>query len=125
MKTYKQIENGVITAIGKSSVIPFNGVEITEEKYDEIMSVIQSCPDDTLDVHYYLSAETETYVGRETTHEEKVDWYVSAVLTEQMTIDEVPSEYQEEVKAKLPSEPASDIDQVLTELETEVGINEQ
>ena len=73
MKAYKQIENDVITAIGKSTVIPSNGVEITEEKCNEIMAVIQSRPDDTLDVHYYLSAETESYVGRETTHDEKVD----------------------------------------------------
>ena len=102
MKTYKQIENGVITTIGKSSVIPSNGVEITEEKYNEIMSVIQSHPDDTLDVHYYLSAETETYVGRETTHNEKVDWYVNAVIAGTMAIEEVPEDYRAEVEAKQP-----------------------
>lgn len=102
MKTYKQIENGVITTIGKSSVIPSNGMEITEEKYDEIMSVIQSRPDDTLNVHYYLSAETESYVGRETTHDEKVDWYVNAVITGTMTIEEVPEEFRAEVEAKQP-----------------------
>ena len=102
MKTYKQIENGVITTIGKSSVIPSNGVEITEEKYDEIMSVIQSRPDDTLNVHYYLSAETVSYVGRETTHDEKVDWYVNAVITGTMTIEEVPEEFRAEVEAKQP-----------------------
>ena len=122
---YKAIQNGKITMIGKSSVVPQTAVEISEEKYNQIMAVIQTHPEDTLDTKHYLSAETETYVGRETTHDEKVDWYVSAVLTEQMTIEGVPSEYQEEVKAKLPSEPTSDIDQVLTELETEVGINEQ
>lgn len=125
MKAYKQIENGVITAIGKSTIIPSNGVEIAEEKYNEIMSVIQSHPDDTLDVHYYLSAETESYAGRETTHEEKVDWYVSAVVSEQMTIEEVPAEYKAEVEAKLPTpEPQDEIDVMLTELESEVGINE-
>lgn len=102
MKTYKQIEDGVITAIGKSTIIPSNGVEITEEKYDEIMSVIQSHPDDTLDVHYYLSAETESYVGRETTHAEKVDWYVNAVMAGTMTIEDVPEDYREEVEAKQP-----------------------
>lgn len=107
MKAYKQIENGVITAIGKSTIIPSNGVEITEEKYDEIMSVIQSHPDDTLDVHYYLSAETESYVGRETTHAEKVDWYVNAVMAGTMTIEDVPEDYREEVEAKQPQpEPA-------------------
>ena len=106
MKNYKQIEDGVITAIGKSSVIPSNGTEITEEKYNEIMSVIQNHPDDTLDMHYYLSAETETYVGRETTHEEKVDWYVNAVIAGTMAIEEVPEDYRAEVEAKQPqSEP--------------------
>lgn len=88
--------------IGKSSVVPQNAVEISEEKYKHIMAVIQTHPEDTLETKYYLSAETETYVGRNTTHDEKVDWYVSAVVTNQMTIDGVPSEYQEEVKAKLP-----------------------
>lgn len=122
---YKTIQNSEITMIGNSSVVPQNAVEISEEKYNQIMAVIQTHPEDTLETKHYLSAETETYVGRETTHDEKVDWYVSAVLTEQRTIEGVPSEYQEEVKAKLPSEPVSDIDQVLTELETEVGINEQ
>ena len=122
---YKTIQDNEITMIGNSSAVPQNATEISGEKYNQIMAVIQTHPEDTLETKYYLSAETETYVGRETTHDEKVDWYVSAVVTNQMTIDGVPSEYQEEVKAKLPSEPTSDIDQVLTELETEVGINEQ
>lgn len=101
---YKTIQNGELTMIGKSSVVPQNAVEISEEKYDQIMAVIQMHPEDTLETKHYLSAETETYVGRETTHAEKVDWYVSAVISEQMTIDGVPSEYQEEVKTKLPQE---------------------
>lgn len=101
---YKTIQNSEITMIGRSSVVPQNAVEISEEKYNQIMAVIQTHPGDTLETKHYLSAETETYVGRETTHEEKVDWYVSAVVTNQMTVDGVPSEYQEEVKAKLPQE---------------------
>ena len=123
MKAYKQIENGVITAIGKSSVIPSNGVEITEEKYNEIMSVIQSHPDDTLDVHYYLSAETETYVGRETTHAEKVDWYVNAVIAGTMTIEDVPEDYRAEVEAKQPQpEPAKyTLDEAAALLASEVN----
>lgn len=101
---YKTIQNGELTLIGNSSVVPQNAVEISEEKYNQIMAVIQTHPEDTLETKHYLSAETETYVGRETTHAEKVDWYVSAVLTEQMAIEGVPNEYQEEVKAKLPQE---------------------
>lgn len=101
---YKQIKNGTIALIGESPIVPYQAVQITEEKYNQLMAVIRNHPSDTLETKHYLSAETETYVGRETTHEEKVDWYVSAVLTEQMTINGVPSEYQEEVKAKLPQE---------------------
>lgn len=101
---YKTIQNGELTIIGKSSVAPQNAVKISKEKYNQIMAVIQTHPEDTLETKHYLSAETETYVGRETTHEEKVDWYVSAVVTNQMTVDGIPSEYQEEVKAKLPQE---------------------
>lgn len=122
---YKTIQDNEITMIGNSSAVPQNATEISGEKYNQIMAVIQTHPEDTLETKYYLSAETETYVGRETTHDEKVDWYVLEILSEQMTIDEVPEEFREEVEAKLPSEPTSDIDQVLTELETEVGINEQ
>lgn len=121
MKTYKQIENGVIATIGKSSVIPSNGMEITEEKYDEIMSVIQSRPDDTLNVHYYLSAETESYVGRETTHDEKVDWYVNAVITGTMTIEEVPEEFRAEVEAKQPEPTAHTLDEYANLLAQEVS----
>lgn len=101
---YKTIQDNEITMIGNSSAVPQNATEISGEKYNQIMAVIQTHPEDTLETKHYLSAETETYVGRETTHAEKVDWYVSAVLTEQMTIDGVPSEYKEEVKANLPQE---------------------
>ena len=101
---YKIIENNTIEMIGKSSVIPQTAEEITEEKYNQLLSIIQNKPAETLETKYFLSNETEEYIGRETTHAEKVDWYVSAVLTEQMAIEGVPSEYQEEVKAKLPQE---------------------
>lgn len=99
---YKIENNGIIAMIGKASIIAKTAEEITEEKYNEIMATIQNKPDDTLETAYYLSAETETYTGRDTTHEEKADWYVSAVINEQMTIDQVPGEFREEVKAKLP-----------------------
>lgn len=124
MKTYKQIENGTIITIGKSSVIPSDGTEITEEKYNQLMTVIQSKPKDTLETIYYLSAETEEYVSRDTTHDEKVNWYVSAVVSKQMTIDEVPEEYKAEVQAIIDNR-GKDLtsEEILTELESEVGIN--
>lgn len=99
---YKQIKNGTIALIGESPIVPYQAVQITEEKYNQLMAVIRKHPSDTLETKYYLSAETETYVGRETTHEEKVDWYAAAVLSEEMTIDDVPEEFKEEVAARLP-----------------------
>lgn len=123
MKTYKQIENGVIITIGKSSVIPSNGTEITEEKYNQLMAVIQSKTEDTLETMYYLSAETEEYASRDTTHDEKVGWYVSAVVSKQMTIEEVPAEYKAEVEEKLPTpiEPTYTLDEAATILAQEVS----
>lgn len=99
---YKTIQNSEITMIGKSSVVPQNAVEISEEKYNQIMAVIRNHPSDTLETKHYLSAETETYVGRESTHDEKVDWYVNAVITGTMTIEEIPEEFRAEVEAKQP-----------------------
>ena len=121
---YKQIKNGTISLIGESPIAPHQAVQISEEKYNQLMAVIREHPADTLETKHYLSAETETYVGRETTHEEKVDWYAAAVLSEEMTIDDVPEEFKEEVTARLPQKELT-VDQVLTELESEVGINEQ
>lgn len=40
MRYYKQIEDNYIVAIGTG----FGGAEITEEEYNQIMSVIQSVP---------------------------------------------------------------------------------
>ena len=99
---YKVIENNIITESG-FPVIPPNGIEITEEEYNSIMETIRNKPEDTLETSYYLSADTETYVGRDTTHAEKAAWYAYAVLSEQMTIDEVPEDYKAEVEAMLPT----------------------
>lgn len=40
MRYYKQIENDYIVAIGTG----FGGTEITEEEYDNILSIIKSTP---------------------------------------------------------------------------------
>lgn len=99
---YKQIKNGAIALIGESPIVPYQAVQITEEKYNQLMAVVRKHPSDTLETKYYLSAETEAYVGRETTYEEKIDWYAAAVLSEEMTIGDVPEEFKEEVAARLP-----------------------
>ena len=120
---YKIVENGYITMIGKSQRVPSNGVEITEAKHTELSNTIKVRPDDTLESIYRLSNETETYVPCERTHEETVDWYVQAVSSGEMTLDEVPEEYRSEVEAKLPTptEPTYTLDEAATILAQEVS----
>ena len=65
---YKYIENNILSRIGDSNRIPENGVEITEEEYKNILSVIQNKPSDpepvegaeTMEI-YMLKADTLTY----------------------------------------------------------------
>lgn len=119
---YKTVENGYITMIGKSQRVPSNGVEITEAKHTELSNTIKARPQDTLESVYRLSNETETYVPCERTHDETVDWYVQAVSSGTMTIEEVPEDYRSEVEAKLPSEqPTYTLDEAATLLAQEVS----
>lgn len=118
---YKQIKNGAIALIGESPIVPYQAVQINEEKYNQLMAVVRKHPSDTLETKYYLSAETETYVGRETTHEEKIDWYAAAVLSEEMTIDDVPEEFKEEVAARLPKPEPHTLDEYADLLAKEVS----
>lgn len=99
---YKIVESGYITMIGSPNV-PSNGVEITEEKHNELSEKIKNRPADTLEAVYRLSNETETYVACERTHDETVDWYVQEIVAGNITIEDVPEEYKEEVTAKLPT----------------------
>lgn len=123
---YKIENNGIIAMIGKATIIAKTAEEITKEKYNQLMATIQNKPDDTLETAYYLSAETETYAGRNTTHDEKVDWYVSAVTSNQMTVEEVPDEFKAEVEAKLPQlEPAKyTLDEAANLIAQEVSRNQ-
>ena len=120
---YKIVENGYIAMIGKSQRVPSNGEEITEEKHTELSNTIKVRPEDTLEAIYRLSNETETFVPCERTHEETVDWYVQAVSSGEMTIEEVPEEYRSEVEAKLPTptEPTYTLDEAATILAQEVS----
>lgn len=119
---YKIVENGYITIIGRPKV-PSNGVEITSDKYCSLILKICNIPADTLDSIYRLSNETEEYVSCERTHEETVDWYVQAVSSETMTLDEVPEDFRAEVEAKLPTptEPTYTLDEAATILAQEVN----
>lgn len=119
---YKIVENGYITVIGKSQKVPSNGEEITEAKHTELSNTIKARPQDTLESVYRLSNEAETYVPRERTHEETVDWYVQKVSGGEMTIEEVPEDYRSEVEAKLPTEqPTYTLDEAATLLAQEVS----
>lgn len=118
---YKIVENGYITMIGSPNV-PSNGEEITKEKHTELSEKIKNKPEDTLEAVYRLSNETETYVACERTHSETVDWYVQAVSSGTMTIEEVPEDYRSEVEAKLPTEqPTYTLDEAATLLAQEVS----
>ena len=120
---YKIVNDNIITMVGKWSVNPENGVEITEEEKARLESVIASKPADTLESVYRLSAEAEQYVACPRTHEETVDWYVQKVSGGEMTIEEVPEEYRIEVEAKLPTptEPTYTLDEAATILAQEVS----
>ena len=120
---YKYIENGIIIYVGESNKIPSNGVEITPEEKAKLETVIASKPADTLESVYRLSAETEQYEHFSRTHEETVDWYVQAVSSGTMTIEEVPEVYKAEVEAKLPTptEPTYTLDEAATILAQEVN----
>ena len=103
---YKQIENNIIILIGTSNRIDTETmIEISKADYDNLLSAVKNKPDDTLEYIYKLSAETNQYEQFSRTHEETVDWYVGKILNEEMTIDDVPETYKEEVKAKLPVPP--------------------
>lgn len=53
MRYFKDIEGGYIIAIGTGG----NGVEITEDGYDEIMTVVQNKPPRTEDKDYRLKPD--------------------------------------------------------------------
>lgn len=119
---YKIVQNGYITMIGSPNV-PSNGEEITKEKHTELSEKIKNRPADTLEAVYRLSNEIEEYIAIPRTHDETVDWYVQAVSSGTMTIEEVPEDYRAEVESKLPTpiEPTYTLDEAATILAQEVS----
>ena len=99
---YKIVENDYITMLGWPNV-PSTGVEISEEKYHTLIAEMDNKPQDTLESVYRLSNKTEKYIACERTHDEIVDWYVQEIVDGNITIEDVPEEYKEEVTAKLPT----------------------
>lgn len=100
---YKTVDNNIITTVDTLNRANDSVVEITETEYKSLLSVMANKPVDTLEYIYRLSAETNQYEPFARTHEESVEWYLEKVTNEEMTINDVPETYREEVKAKLPN----------------------
>ena len=118
-RPYKYIENGIITNVGESRMIPENGVEITAEEKAQLEEVMAAKPADTLEHCYRLSAETEQYEPYPRTHEETVAWYVEKVGSGEMTLAEVPADYRKEVEAAVQPAPTPEqavIDGIMQEV---------
>ena len=60
---YKKIEDNILVAIGDIKTIQEGLTEITEEEYNNILSVITSKPEDTDTIIYKLHADTLEYVA--------------------------------------------------------------
>ena len=58
---YKQIEDKILVGIGESKSIGNNQTEISETEYNNILSIIQSKPEDTDTIIYKLNAESMQY----------------------------------------------------------------
>lgn len=102
---YKKVENGIILSIGTLEVANDSLTEITETEYNNLLAIMKKAPKDGAEYGYHLSAETLQYEFYVKPREEAVDWYVGKILNEEMTINDVPETYKEEVKAKLPVPP--------------------
>lgn len=109
MGYYKTVNSdGIILSVQSCSTAPKGAISIEQDTYQNLLAVMRSKPTDTLESVYKLSDKTETYVAYERNRSETVDWYYMEVVSGRMAIDEVPEEYQAEVKALLPEEPNND-----------------
>lgn len=121
MYFYKVIQDGIITQIGSGSRETKQFTPITQEEHERLGIMMQSKPSDTLEQKYVLDAETESYKTVETTHEDKVRWYFDAITNEEMSLQDVPEEYQSEVREQLPNNPYG----IPNEQYTEIVVAEQ
>lgn len=83
---YKTIEDNILIAIGTSSAIVGNQIEITAYEYNNILSVIASKPEDTETIIYKLHADTLEYVAydrpEEPTPTEPTDPTIDSIIEE-------------------------------------------
>ena len=82
---YKTIKDNILIAIGTSSAIVGNQIEITADEYNNILSVIASKPEDTESVIYKLHADTLEYVAYDRPEEpviEPTDPVIDSIISE-------------------------------------------
>lgn len=82
---YKSIEENILVAIGEAKIIGTGQAEITEEEYNNILSVIASKPEDTDTIIYKLHADTLEYVAYDRPEEpviEPTDPVIDSIISE-------------------------------------------
>ena len=82
---YKIVEDNILTLIGNVPILPDEVTEITEEEYNEIISVIQNKPEDTDTIIYKLNAETLEYEPYDRPEEpviEPTDPVIDSIISE-------------------------------------------
>ena len=82
---YKIIEENTLIMVGKSKVINKPQIEIYEEEYNHILSIIASKPEDTDTIIYKLHADTLEYVAYDRPEEpaiEPTDPVIDSIISE-------------------------------------------
>ena len=82
---YKQIEENILVAIGEAKALGEGQIEISEEEYNNILSVIASKPEDTETTIYKLHADTLEYMAYDRPEEpviEPTDPVVDSIISE-------------------------------------------
>ena len=83
---YKQIdENNILVSIGEIKAIGENQTEISEDEYNNILSIIQNKPEDTETIIYKLHADTLEYVAYDRPEEpviEPTDPEIDSIISE-------------------------------------------
>ena len=82
---YKQIEENILVAIGESKALGEGQIEISEEEYNNILSIIQNKPEDTETIIYKLHADTLEYVAYDRPEEpviEPTDPVIDSIISE-------------------------------------------
>lgn len=82
---YKQIEDNILVAIGEIKSISEGLTKISEEEYNDILSVIRNKPEDTETTIYKLHADTLEYVAYDRPEEpviEPTDPVIDSIISE-------------------------------------------